>query len=71
LLELPRLAEDPPQQSGSMVGRRIWGGAEEEVKLNIDNMFMALESLKKKGNKGRAVRSSSRKKHSVGPVQQQ
>jgi hypothetical protein len=54
-----------------MVGRRIWGGAEEEVKLNIDNMFMALESLKKKGNKGRAVRSSSRKKHSVGPVQQQ
>jgi hypothetical protein len=54
-----------------MVGRRRWSGAEEEVKLNINNVFMALESLKKKGNKGRAVRQSSRKKHNVGPVQQQ
>jgi hypothetical protein len=44
-----------------MVGRRRWGGAEEEVKLNIDNVFVVLESLKKKGNKaGRSGRPPGR-----------
>jgi hypothetical protein len=44
-----------------MVGRRRWGGAEEEVKLNIDNVFVELESLKKKGNKaGRSGRPPGR-----------
>jgi hypothetical protein len=30
-----------------------------------------LKSLKKKGNKGRAIGASSRKKHGAGPTQQQ
>jgi hypothetical protein len=47
-------------------GRR--GGAVDEVKLNTGNVFVALESLKKKGDKGK-LSLSSRKKH--GEVSQQ
>jgi hypothetical protein len=44
------------------------GGAVEEVKLNTGNVFAALDSLKKekKGDKGKAAGSSSRKKHGEG-----
>jgi hypothetical protein len=41
-------------------GRR--GGTADEVKLNTGNIFTALESLKKKGDKGK-LSSSSKKKH--------
>jgi hypothetical protein len=41
------------------------------VKLNIDNMFTTLESLKKKGNKNRADGPSSSKNHGAGPALQQ
>jgi hypothetical protein len=44
---------------------------EEEVKLNIDNMFAMLESLKKKGNKGRVDGPSSKKNHGAEPALQQ
>jgi hypothetical protein len=49
------------------------GGAVEEVKLNTGNVFAALDSLKKekKGDKGKAIGSSSRKKHGEGAAQRQ
>jgi|UniRef100_A0A804LGA6 hypothetical protein len=54
-----------------MVGGGRRERAAEEVKLDIDNVLMALESLKKKkGDKDRAVGPSSRKKH-VEAAQQQ
>jgi hypothetical protein len=52
---LPRLARAPSRAVREHGGWGRQGGAEEEVKLNIDNMFAALESLKKKGNKGAAM----------------
>jgi hypothetical protein len=67
-LRLPRLARAPPHAVREHGGWGRQGEAEEEVKLNIDNMFAALESLKQQG---RADGPSSRKNHGAGPALQQ
>ena len=73
----PRFAQITLPHQGPTAAVREHGGwerrvgVEEEVKLNIDNMFATLESLKKKGNKGRVDGSSSKKNHGAEPALQQ